>query len=204
MTGSTRQTRGTKRIRFTLATLTLLLLVAACGGRGPVDHPAAEGDAPTGGEPGWWLFEDPAYRLVGGGVTPADIGGSTGSLWRLEYSNGPRTIQLVADQAGGLFAELSAGSPEIGSTTVQGVTATLRQHPGRPQDGIAPSVGAEWTDGEVFISFGGPGLTEAETRDALTKIRRVTQAEWAEAAKGLDSGVPPPDAPTPPAGETPE
>ena len=178
-----------------LVALGLLLVLASCGGREPVDHPASEQDAPTGGEVGWWLFEDPAFQLTGGGVTPPDIGGSTGSLWRLEYSNGPRNVQLVADQAGGLFAELSAGSPEIGSTTVEGLTITLRQHPGRPEDGIAPSVGAEWTDGEVFISFGGPGLTEAELRDYLTKIRRVTQAEWAEAAAGLEGQTPRPDAP---------
>lgn len=168
----------------------------ACGDREPVDHPAAPPDAAGEGDgESWWLLESPGYELVGGGATPEEISNTTGSLWMLDYSNGPLNLRLVADRAGGLFSQLSAASPEVGAATIDGdVEATLRQHPGRPEEGIAPSVGAEWTDDGVFVSFGGPGLDEPALREHLSRLRRVTQEEWEAATAAL---------PAEPAQETP-
>ena len=162
-------------------------LLSACGDREPVDHPAAPPDAAGEGDgQSWWLLESPGFELVSGGATPEEISKTTGSLWMLEYSDGALTIRLVADRAGGLFSQLSAASPEIGRTTIDGdVEVILRQHPGRPEEGIAPSVGAEWTDDEVFVSFGGAGLTEPALRDHLSRLRRVTREEWEAATATL-------------------
>ena len=113
----------------------------------------------------------------------------------LEYSNGPQNIRLVADRAGGLFSQLSEASPALSTTTIDGdVEVTLRQHPGRPEEGIAPSVGAEWEDNGVFVSFGGPGLDEATLRDHLSRVRRATRSEWQAVAATLP---PPPAEPAP-------
>lgn len=175
----------------------------SCGERKPVDHPAGPPSAAGGGSgESWWLLDAPSFALVGGGPTPAEISTSTGSLWRLEYSDSRLTVQLVADRAGGLFSQLSAASPEVGKVTLDGdVEATLRQHPGRPQEGIAPSVGAEWTDNDVFVSFGGAGLSEEQLRKLLAQVRRVTKQEWETATAALPpeaGGIAPPGEPSPP------
>lgn len=103
----------------------------------------------------------------------------------LEYAGPTTTVRLVADQEGGLFSKLSAASPEVGRATVDGVPVILRQHPGRPEENVAPSVGAEWTANGVFVSFGGPGLTDADLRDLLGDVERVTRAKWQEATADL-------------------
>lgn len=128
----------------------------------------------------------------------------------LEYSNGNQNIRLVADRAGGLFSQLSAASPEIGKVTLEGgVEATLRQHPGRPEEGIAPSAGAEWIDDDVFVSFGGAGLAEPALRELLAQVQRVTREEWQAATAALppqpEEEVPalPPGAPGEPGGTAP-
>lgn len=170
------------------------VVLAACGGaeETPPDTtlsaPNQVGDDQQGG---WWVYEGPDYELVGGGATPDDIAGSTGSLWRLEYSNSRQTIQLTADRADSLFSQLSAGSPQIGTATVDGVEAVLRQHPGSSEDGIPPSVGAEWIDGEVFVSLSGGGLTEEQLRELLGHVRRVPRTEWEAAVEPVaDQGGP--------------
>ena len=163
--------------------------LAGCGSDAPRDHPVGEDRGLASQQGSWWLFESPGFELVDGGLTPSDVAGSTGSLWMLEYSNGTQTIQLVADQAGGLLAGLATASPAVGEATVDGVAATLRQHPGRPEEGVPPSIGADWTDRGVFVSFGGPGLSEADLRGHLSRVHRATRSEW-EAAVAV---LPPPD-----------
>ncbi|HUR48480.1 MAG TPA: hypothetical protein VMY88_02975 [Acidimicrobiales bacterium] len=161
-----------------------------------MDHPAGPPSAAgEGGGESWWLLQAPGYVPVGGGPTPEEISNTTGSLWMIEYSDTHQTVRLVADRAGGLFSQLSAASPEIGKVTVDGVEATLRQHPGRPEEGIAPSVGAEWTDNGVFVSFGGAGLSEEGLRALLAQVHRVTSAEWEKAAAAIPP--PPPEAAPP-------
>lgn len=179
-----------------VAALFVGALLSACGEREPRDHPAAPPNAAGEGDgESWWLLDSPGYELVSGGATPEEISNTTGSLWMLEYSNGSQSVRLVADRAGGLFSQLSEASPEVGSTTIDGdVDVTLRQHPGRPEEGIAPSIGAEWTDNGVFVSFGGPGLDEPGLRDHLSRLRRVTPDEWEAATAAL----PPPAEPTSP------
>lgn len=185
---------GTSRIRIALA-LVLTVALSACGDRKPVDHPAPPPSAAgEGSGESWWLLEAPGYTAVNGGATPAEISNTTGSLWMLEYSKGDQSVRLVADRAGGLFSQLSAASPEIGKVDLDGIEATLRQHPGRPEEDIAPSVGAEWTDNGVFVSFGGPGLSDDALRELLGQIRRVSKPEWEAAAATL----PPPAEETPP------
>ncbi len=163
-----------------VAALCVGAFLSGCGDREPVDHPAAPASAAgEGSGESWWLLESPGYSLASGELTPEELSNTTGSLWMLEYSNGSQTLRLVADRAGGLFSQLSAASPELGRTTLDGeVEVILRQHPGRPEDGIAPSVGAEWTDNGVFVTFGGPGLTEPSLRDLLAQVRRATRAKW--------------------------
>jgi hypothetical protein len=181
----------------------LMLALTSCGDRAPVDHPvgppsaAGEGDGES-----WWLLEAPGFVPVSGGATPEEISNTTGSLWMLEYAKADQSVRLVADRAGGLFSQLSAASPEVGTFDLEGVQATLRQHPGRPEEGIAPSVGAEWTDNGVFVSFGGPGITQEALHELLAQVRRVTRAEWDEVA----AAIPPPpesDPLAPPAGAAP-
>lgn len=175
----------TLRIRLALA-LFLALALGACGEREPVDHPAAPPSAAGEGDgESWWLLDAAGYEPVSGGATPEEISNTTGSLWMLEYSNTELSVRLVADRAGGLFSQLSAASPEVGRVDLDGVEAILRQHPGRPEEGIAPSVGAEWTDNGVFVSFGGAGLPEETLRELLGNLRRVTKAEWEAAAAAL-------------------
>lgn len=193
------QTHITSRIRFLLA-LSLCFALVACGDREPVDHPAAPPDAAGQGDgESWWLLEAPGFELVAGEATPAEISASTGSLWMLEYSGpGGQSIRLVADRAGGLFSQLSTASPELGRVALQeGVEATLRQHPGRPEEGIAPSVGAEWVDDDVFVSFGGPGLTEEVLRALLGQVRRATKAEWDALAATAPAQLEEPGTPSP-------
>jgi len=186
----------TSAIRIALALL-LTVGLAGCGDREPVDHPAPPPSAAGEGDgESWWLLESPQFALVGGGATPAEVSSSTGSLWVLEYSDTQTTVRLVADRAGGLFSQLSAASPEVGRITIEDVEVILRQHPGRPEEGIAPSVGAEWTDDEVFVSFGGGGLSDTALRELLGQVRRVTRAEWEAAAATLppqaaEEGPPP-------------
>ena len=140
-------------------------------------------------------MDAPGYELVAGGTTAEEISNTTGSLWMLEYSNGPQNVRLVADRAGGLFSQLSVASPELGKARIEGdVEVTIRQHPGQPEEGIAPSAGAEWTENEVFVSVGGPGLTEAVLRELLAQIRRVSREEWEAAVATL----PPPTTEPPP------
>jgi hypothetical protein len=43
---------------------------------------------------------------------------------------------------------------------------------------IAPSVGAEWIDGDLFLVFGGGALSETELRVLLADVRRVTREDW--------------------------
>ena len=183
-----------------VAALCIAALLTACGEREPRNHPAAPPNAAGEGDgESWWLLDAPGFAPVSGGATPEEISNTTGSLWLLEYSNGPQNLRLVADRAGGLFSQLSQASPELGTTTIDGdIEVTLRQHPGRPEEGIAPSVGAEWTDNEVFISFGGPGLTEPEVRDHLTRLRRVTREEWQAAAGALPPPAEDPATPSSP------
>lgn len=176
----------------------MLVAVAlgACGDRKPVDHPAPPPSAAGEGDgESWWLLEAPGYTAAGGGATPEEISNTTGSLWMLEYSAAGESVRLVADRAGGLFSKLSAASPEVGKFDLDGVEATLRQHPGRPEEGIGPSVGAEWTDDGVFVSFGGPGLSDESLRGLLGQVRRVTREEWEAVAATLP---PPVDEPAPP------
>lgn len=155
-------------------------------------HPTAPPSATGGGNgEAWWLLESPEFALVAGGLTPPDLSSSTGSLWRLEYSDSRQTVQLVADKGGGLFSELAAASPEVGTMTIDGVEVTLRQHPGRPQEGIAPSVGADWVDGDVFLSFGGAGLAEDGLRALLSQVRRSTPAEWSATASTVEQAPSP-------------
>ncbi|MBW3537799.1 MAG: hypothetical protein KY395_08590 [Actinobacteria bacterium] len=173
-------------IRMTIAALFIAAILAACGSAEespPGTTLSPQNEVGADGQGGWWLYEGPDYQLVEGGPTPADISQSTGSLWRLEYSNSTSTIQLAADRANSLFAQLSAGSPQIGTATVDGIEAVLRQHPGSPDDGIPPSVGAEWIDGDVFVSFSGGGLTEGQMRGLLSHVRRVTHSEWEAAVE---------------------
>lgn len=185
-----------RRIPMRMATLVLLAAasLAACGSAEEtppattLSGPHEVGEDEQGG---WWLYEGPDYELVDGGATPDDISGSTGSLWRLGYSNSTTTIQLAGDRADSLFAQLSGGSPQIGTATVDGVEAILRQHPGSPDDGIPPSVGAEWIDGDVFVSLSGGGLTEEQLRGLLNDITRVSRAEWETAVQPVaDQGGP--------------
>lgn len=160
-----------------------------------MNHPAPPEEEAAAAEGGaWFVLDRPDFRLVNGGLTPEEIAGQTGSLWMLEYTGPTHTVRLVADQEGGLFSELSAASPEVGKATVDGVEATLRQHPGRPEENVAPSVGAEWRVNGVFVSFGGAGLSEADLRDLLGNVQRVTRAKWEEEAAGLP---PQSDTPTP-------
>lgn len=180
-----RETPAILRTRLLVA-LGLLLALVSCGGSGPVDHPAAsEEEAAASEGESWWVLDRSDYRLVAGGVTPPEVAGQTGSLWMLEYAGPTHTVRLVADQDGGLFSELSAASPEVGKAAVDGVPVILREHPGRPAENVAPSVGAEWTVNGVFVSFGGQGLPEAELRDLLGDVQRVTRAKWEEATAGL-------------------
>lgn len=176
------------RIPLALAILLVTLLLAACGGDDAPREGAATTDdtAAAADQGGWWVYEGPDFTLASGGLTPSDISNSTGSLWRLEYTTASQTIQLTADRADSLFAELSEASPAVGTATVDGLEATLRQHPGSPENGIPPSVGAEWVDGNFFLSFGGPGLTEEELRGHLSHVRRVTRAEWEAAVAAVE------------------
>lgn len=173
-----------------VAVLCVGALLSACGDREPVDHPAAPPSAAgQGSGESWWLLDSAEFKLVTGELTPEELANTTGSLWMLEYSNSTQSLRLVADRAGGLFSQLAAASPEVGRATIDGgVEAVLRQHPGRPEEGIAPSVGAEWTDNDVFVTFGGSGLTEPALRQLLSGIRRATRTEWDAAV----ATVPPP------------
>lgn len=189
---------GTSRFRLLLA-LSLCIALIACGERAPVDHPAPPPSAAGEGiGESWWLLEAPGYVAVSGEATPEEISDTTGSLWMLEYAKESQSVRLVADRAGGLFSQLSGASPEVGKFDLDGVAATLRQHPGRPEEGIAPSVGAEWIDNGVFVSFGGPGLTEEALRELLLQVRRVTRQEWEAAVATVP---PPPNEATPPGPE---
>jgi hypothetical protein len=146
------------------------------------DHGGAggEGDVSAGG--GWWLLDSSEFTLVGGGLADEAIAESTGQRWVLEYSNGVKTLELQAWDSGSNFVSLVQQDPEVGSAQVAGFDAILRQGPGIPSKDIAPSVGAEWTDGDVFVVFGGGALSETEIRGLLGDLRRVSEDEWEIAA----------------------
>jgi hypothetical protein len=139
----------------------------------------------TSADGGWWLLDAPEFSLVDGGLADAAIAESTGQRWILEYSNGVKTLQLQGWDSESNFVSLAQHEPEVGSEQIAGFDAVLRQGPGVPSKDIAPSVGAMWTDGDVFVVFGGGALTEKELRGFLDGLRRVSRDDWEAAAASV-------------------
>ena len=170
--------------------LLLTLLLVACG----------EGDVAVRGDEdvevldgAWWLLEAAGFSLSDGGLVDQAIADSTGHLWRLEYTDSRQTLQLAAHRADSGIVEMTQRHPEVGSATLGELAVTLRRGPGVPDDDIPPSVGAEWMVGDVFLTFGGGNLTEADLRQHLSGLRQVPRAEW-DAAVQPESGLEPSDA----------
>jgi hypothetical protein len=167
-------------VKFVL--LACALLVVSCGGDG--DDEGGAGKSAVSTDAGWWLLEAPDFGVTDGGPADEGIVESTGQRWLLEYSNGVQTLQLSAWELGSDFISAVQQDPKVGSAELDGFKATLRQAPGLPSDGIAPSVGAEWIDGEVLVVLGGGALSEAELRAFLSNVRRVDRADWDAAVAG--------------------
>lgn len=155
-----------------------VLLLASCGN----DDDGGTTETATSADGGWWLLDAPEFNLVDGGLADAAIAESTGQRWVLEYSNGLKTLQLQGWDSESEFVSLAQEDLEVGSDHIAGFDAVLRQGPGIPSKDIAPSVGAMWTDGDVFIVFGGGALTEKELRGFLGDLRRVSRDDWEAAA----------------------
>jgi hypothetical protein len=151
-----------------------VLLLASCGD----DEEAGTGETSASANGGWWLLDAPEFSLAAGGLADEAIAESTGQRWILEYSNGVRTFQLSAWDSGSDFVVEVQQDPEVGSTELDGFKVTLRQASGMPSKDIAPSVGAEWIDGDLFLVFGGGALSETELRVLLADVRRVTREDW--------------------------
>jgi hypothetical protein len=154
------------------------LLLASCGD----DEEGVTGEEAASADGGWWLLDASEFSVVDGGLADEAIADATGQRWTLEYSNGVQTLQLSAWDSGSDFVSLVQQDPEVGSAQIAGFNATLRQAPGVPSKDIAPSVGAEWTDGDVFVAFGGGALSESELRGFLGDLRRVSRDDWETAA----------------------
>lgn len=158
----------------------LTALLVSCG-EGDV---AVQGDEDVEVLDGtWWLLEAAGFTLSDGGPVDRAIANSTGHLWTLEYSNSRQTLQLAAHRANSSFVEMMRRNPEVGSATLGEFAVTLRHGPGVPDDDIPPSVGAEWMVGDVFITFGGGGLTEADVRQHLSNLCQVSRVEWDTAVR---------------------
>ncbi|HWC11621.1 MAG TPA: hypothetical protein VG455_10390 [Acidimicrobiales bacterium] len=123
-------------------------------------------------------METSDFTLVDGGLVDPTIADSTGHLWTLEYSNGRQMVQLRASEATSDFVKIVRRAPEVGPAKIAGIAVTLRRGEGEPSDNIPPSVGAEWMDGDVFMTFGGGALTEVTVRKLLPDLRRVSRTEW--------------------------
>jgi hypothetical protein len=170
----------TARAGVKVVLLACALLVASCGG----DDEGGAGKRTASAHAGWWLLEAPDFTLTGGGPADEAIAESTGQRWLLEYSNGVQTLQLSAWDLDSDFMSGVQQDPKVGSAELDGFEATLRQAPGLPSDDIAPSVGAEWVDGEVLVVLGGGALSEAELRAFLSNVRGVDRADWGAAVAG--------------------
>ncbi len=126
------------------------------------------------------MLEAPGFLLVDGGVADGSRADSSGERWALEYSNGPQTLQFQAYAEGSTYGSIVRALPTTGSITIDGVEATIRSGPGE-----AAGAAAEWSEGGLIVTFGGGPLSEAELREFVTQVRRVSRADWDTAVASI-------------------
>jgi hypothetical protein len=153
--------------------LLISLFAVACGQSEPTGD-----SAPGAGKEAWWVLRAPDFRLVAGGRHPTDRG------WSLEYSNGPTTLQITAfEQQIAPTDRILGDTQVVGQATAEGFELTLRRSTGIPEDGIPPSLSAEWTDQGVLMLFGST-KDEAALRSRIAQLSKVDRTRWdAELAK---------------------
>jgi hypothetical protein len=160
------------------ATHAMRLLATAARGR-------AERATPSASEAGWWVYEREGAFLADAQVYTEGANGpaEAGARWTLEYVlDGGKTFQIVAFDRDSGMRDLVEKQETVGSADVQGTRMKLRRS--KAVGEFPASVGADWTEGQLLIQFGGRGVSEADLRGHLRYLKRVDRTRFdAEVAK---------------------